>query len=155
MCWTLSYLSFFQTDFGFFQSEFGFFQLELGFLKLWTRVRTLFWTLSYFGFFQFELAFLSFQNPVDLNKSRHKWTHQWLLRPKKSQDLCRVINPRYYKYWLYTLAATIDCSCLVYFDQKKSSLKAKINQLFSKETLILYLFCQWKDEKSPLKVRYF
>ena len=57
----------------------------------------------------------------------------------------KLIYPKYYNHWLYTLAATIDCKCLAYFDQKKVSFSHfYINKLFS----------PWKQEKTPSKIGY-
>ena len=32
----------------------------------------------------------------------------------------KVIYTKYFKQWLYSLASTIDCRCLAYFDQKST-----------------------------------
>ena len=46
--------------------------------------------------------------------------------------LFKVIHPKYYKNWLYTLAETIDWIFLTYFDQKKYTLKPKLDSTLAK-----------------------
>ena len=60
----------------------------------------------------------------------------WIKRFEEEEN--KVTYPKYYKHWLYTLAATIDHSCLLFilFWPKNVHFKAKIDsfltfQLFS------------------------
>ena len=53
------------------------------------------------------------------------------LTPAVHSVLLKLIYPKYYKYWLYTLAASIDCKCLAYFDPKKVSFTVKIGSFLT------------------------
>ena len=47
------------------------------------------------------------------------------------QSAPKVIHPKYYKHWLYTLATTIDCRRrLAYFDPKKYIFITKVRSCY-------------------------
>ena len=48
----------------------------------------------------------------------------WIKRFEEEEN--KVTYLKYYKHWLYTLASTIDCSCLDYFNTKKYTLKPQL-----------------------------
>ena len=64
--------------------------------------------------------------------------------------LSKLVHSKYYKHWIHTLAATIDCRCLAYFYPQVYSLKPKwtknYNHLFSADVQKLKIsLSKWQE----------